>query len=166
MIDVAQSNSTIRAGGRTPLIDGHGRRIHHLRLSVISACNLRCIYCKPQADGNGTRRLTDRNRAEIVRFLFEHYGLSQVRVTGGEPLLYPQLLELIATLREIAPSLSVAMTTNAQGLAGQVDRAARVIIEHAQASSRPRRIAGWSIEAQLEQRGVLKVDAIVTAFVS
>lgn len=119
MIDVAQSNSTIGAGGRTALIDGHGRRIHHLRLSVISACNLRCIYCKPQADGNGTRRLTDRNRAEIVRFLFEQYGLSQVRVTGGEPLLYPRLLELIATLREIAPNLSVAMTTNAQGLAGQ-----------------------------------------------
>lgn len=121
MLDVAQSNRTAEAGGRTPLIDGHGRRIHHLRLSVISACNLRCIYCKPSADGGGTLRLTDRNRTEFVRFLYEQYGLSHVRVTGGEPLLYPRLLELIESLREIAADLGLAMTTNAQGLADRAE---------------------------------------------
>lgn len=101
----------------TPLIDSHGRRIHHLRLSVISACNLRCIYCKPKADGGGTRRLTDKHRIDFVRFLYKRYGLTQVRITGGEPLLYPRLLELIAALRKIAPDLRLTMTTNAQGLA-------------------------------------------------
>lgn len=121
MFDVAQSNHAVEASRRTPLIDGHGRRIHHLRLSVISACNLRCIYCKPKPDGSGTRRLTDRNRTEFVRFLYEQYGLSQVRVTGGEPLLYPRLLELIESLREIAPALGLAMTTNAQGLADRAE---------------------------------------------
>jgi cyclic pyranopterin phosphate synthase len=52
-----------------------------------------------------------------VRYLHERYGLSQVRVTGGEPLLYPRLLELIASLRAIGHKLGLAMTTNAQGLA-------------------------------------------------
>lgn len=101
----------------TPLIDANGRRIHHLRLSVISACNLRCIYCKPKTEGSHSRRLTDGNRTDFVRLLYERYGLSQVRVTGGEPLLYPQLLELIVALRRIAPDLRLAMTTNAQNLA-------------------------------------------------
>jgi cyclic pyranopterin phosphate synthase len=107
------------ASGPAALIDGYGRRIHHLRLSVISACNLRCIYCKPKADGSGIRRLSDEQRVEFVRYLHERYALTQVRVTGGEPLLYPRLLELIEALRKISPELLLAMTTNAQGLANR-----------------------------------------------
>ena len=107
------------ANRRTRLIDGHGRRIYHLRLSVTSACNLRCVYCKPRAEEGGARQLTDRNRVELVGHLYERYGLNQVRVTGGEALLYPRLLELIASIRETAPDMALAMTTNAQGLADQ-----------------------------------------------
>jgi cyclic pyranopterin phosphate synthase len=97
-------------------MDGHGRRIRHLRLSVISACNLRCIYCKPKVEA-GIRPLTDHQRVELVHFLHQQCGLTQVRITGGEPLLYPHLLRLIASLRSVSPDLTLAMTTNAQGLA-------------------------------------------------
>lgn len=118
---IVEASQPLQARDRMPLIDAHGRRIHHLRLSVISACNLHCMYCRPKADGGATGRLTDGNRTEFVRFLYERYGLAQVRITGGEPLLYPKLLELIAALRKVSPDLRLAMTTNAQGLA---DRAA------------------------------------------
>ena len=99
------------------LIDGHGRRIHHLRLSVTSACDLHCIYCKPNSNGGGGRKLTDRQRVEFVQFLYEQYGLTQVRITGGEPLLCPSVEELIRGLRARAPGILLAMTTNGQRLA-------------------------------------------------
>ncbi len=99
------------------LIDSHGRRIHHLRLSVTSACDLHCIYCKPRSDGASGRKLTDGQRVEFVQFLYEQYGLTQVRITGGEPLLCPSVEELIQGLRAHAPGILLAMTTNGQRLA-------------------------------------------------
>ncbi len=101
------------------LIDGHGRRIQHLRLSVTSACDLHCVYCRPKSGGTGGRTLTDRRRIEFVQFLYEHYGLTQLRITGGEPLLCPNVEELIRSLRMLAPMLSLAMTTNGQRLAAR-----------------------------------------------
>lgn len=114
---VSQHHASVPSTTGAALTDGHGRRIHHLRLSVISACNLHCIYCMPNAARVGSRQLTDRNRAEFVRHLHDRYALSQVRITGGEPLLYPRLRDLIESLRAISPHLALAMTTNAQGLA-------------------------------------------------
>lgn len=108
------------------LIDGHGRRIHHLRLSVTSACDLHCIYCKPRSDGAGGRKLIDRQRVEFVQFLYEQYGLTQVRITGGEPLLCPSVEELIQGLRAHAPGILLAMTTNGQRLANRAVALRRV----------------------------------------
>ena len=102
-----------------PLIDGCGRRIDSLRLSVTSACDLKCIYCRPeredQADGP-VGALSDAQRVEFVRFLHAYYGLRQVRVTGGEPLLYSKVVSLIASLRQAVPDMTIAMTTNGQRL--------------------------------------------------
>lgn len=103
----------------SPLIDGCGRRIDSLRLSVTSACDLKCIYCRPERerDGDGTGgTLSDAQRVEFVRFLHEQYGLSQVRVTGGEPLLYRKVVSLVASLRRATPDITIAMTTNGQRL--------------------------------------------------
>ena len=120
----------------TALIDGCGRRIDHLRLSVTSKCDLRCVYCEPEsatsADGNGQRTngnhklrlagakhdapkpftLTDEQRVEFVAFLHERYGLSQVRITGGEPLIYRGTVSLVASIRRRMPGIRIAMTTN------------------------------------------------------
>jgi len=98
----------------TPLIDGCGRRIDHLRLSVTSACNLRCAYCRPAvtprvAPGS---TLSDRLRFELVTWLCDRFGLRQLRLTGGEPLLHRSIESLIAAIRDAAPNLSIAMTTN------------------------------------------------------
>jgi cyclic pyranopterin phosphate synthase len=97
------------------LIDGCGRRIDHLRLSVTSRCDLRCQYCRPRGEGNGEdapAQLTDAQRLEFVDFLVQSYGLQQVRLTGGEPLIYPGLVPLIAALHQAHPQLQLAMTTS------------------------------------------------------
>jgi cyclic pyranopterin phosphate synthase len=98
-----------------PLVDRFGRRIDHLRLSVTSRCDLRCVYCRPDA----TRRLdcpahelSDEQRAEFVGFLYREFGLTQVRITGGEPLLHTGVTSLIEAIRRSAPELNIAMTTN------------------------------------------------------
>lgn len=113
------------AGARRPdasvaaLVDRFGRRIDHLRLSVTSACDLRCVYCRPSAAVGSRDRgdLTDEQRVAFVRFLATHFGLAQVRLTGGEPLLHPELASLIARIRRAAPAIELALTTNGRRLA-------------------------------------------------
>lgn len=97
------------------LIDRCGRQIDHLRLSLTSNCNLRCRYCRPSAADRvaSSTLMSDRQRLELVKWMYESFGLQQVRLTGGEPLLHPAVESLIADLRDAAPGLSVAMTTNA-----------------------------------------------------
>ena len=74
---------------REPLVDGHGRTIGDLRVSVTDRCNFRCQYCMP-AEG-----LPWLERAEVLRFeeierlvrLLSEMGVADVRLTGGEPLV-------------------------------------------------------------------------------
>lgn len=108
----SQSQTTNFDGPR-PLLDGHGRVIDHLRLSVTSACNLRCLYCRPGATAICKPiDLTDAQRLDLIRFMVDVYGLRQLRLTGGEPLLYPSIVKLIESIRSSMPKLMIAMTTN------------------------------------------------------
>ncbi|MGB0717563.1 MAG: GTP 3',8-cyclase MoaA [Phycisphaerae bacterium] len=104
---------------RTELADGHGRRIRHMRLSVISTCDLRCSYCRPadlpqtsNTQASRTTELSDQQRLMLVAALVAQYGLEQVRITGGEPLLYRNVVSLVEGIRGIAPHLDLAMTTH------------------------------------------------------
>ncbi len=100
---------------RGSLTDTFGRRIDHIRISVTSACDLRCVYCRPSAKAGheeNSDNLSDTQRVEFIRYLYDRHGLSQVRLTGGEPLLYPQLSTLIAKIRRACPDLTLAVTTN------------------------------------------------------
>jgi cyclic pyranopterin phosphate synthase len=95
-------------------MDGHGRRIGDLRVSVTDRCNFRCQYCMP-ADG-----LPWLDREEILSFeeiervvrLFAAMGVTDVRLTGGEPLVrrdFPRLLEMLATVSGVE---DLSLTTN------------------------------------------------------
>ncbi len=99
---------------RSDLIDGCGRKIDHLRLSLTSACDLNCIYCKPDRGAKPDPHVgfTDDQRIALVRHLHDRYGLAQVRITGGEPLIYPRVVSLIAGIRSALPDITIAMTTN------------------------------------------------------
>jgi cyclic pyranopterin phosphate synthase len=99
---------------REPLRDGHGRRIGDVRVSVTDRCNFRCQYCMP-AEG-----LPWLARAEILRFeeiarvvrLLAGMGVSDVRLTGGEPLVRRELPALVAMLGAIDGVEDLALTTN------------------------------------------------------
>jgi cyclic pyranopterin phosphate synthase len=94
------------------LVDSHGRVIRDLRLSVTDRCNFRCIYCMDPDFRYMPKQelLTLGEYLALVRVCVS-LGVTKVRITGGEPTLYPQLDELIEHLgRMNIPDLS--MTTN------------------------------------------------------
>ncbi len=99
---------------REPLIDGHGRAIEDVRVSVTDRCNFRCQYCMP-ADGLAWLRreeiLSFEEIARAVRLLAE-MGVSDVRLTGGEPLVrrdFPLLVSMLAGLDGVR---DLSLTTN------------------------------------------------------
>jgi len=89
-----------------------------LRFSVTDRCQLRCRYCRPPGYEPGPRgeTLDQEGAARLVRILRARYGLSKVRLTGGEPLLHPSIIAYVGMLADVGvPDL--ALTTNAQLLA-------------------------------------------------
>jgi cyclic pyranopterin phosphate synthase len=99
---------------REPLIDGHGRLIGDLRVSVTDRCNFRCQYCMP-ADG-----LPWLDRDEILRFeeiervvrVLASMGVGSVRLTGGEPLVRRDLPRLVEMLARVDGLDDLSLTTN------------------------------------------------------
>ena len=99
---------------REPLIDGHGRRIADVRVSVTDRCNFRCQYCMP-ADGlPWLEREAVLTFEEIQRLvaLLASMGVSDVRLTGGEPLVRRQFPRLAAMLADIDGVRDLSVTTN------------------------------------------------------
>jgi len=96
------------------LVDGLGRAIDYLRVSVTDRCNLRCLYCMPN-EGVGWIPHEDVLRFEevlrICRVLCS-LGIKAVRVTGGEPLLRRGLVDFIRELKAVRGINNVGMTTN------------------------------------------------------
>ena len=97
-----------------PCLDAYNRSISYLRISVTDRCNLRCIYCMPP-EGVHWRPHEDILRYEeietIVRAAAE-MGISKVRLTGGEPLVRPGIVDLVRILAHIPGIDDLAMTTN------------------------------------------------------
>jgi cyclic pyranopterin phosphate synthase len=102
---------------RAPLVDGFGRVHTDLRLSLTDRCNLRCTYCMPAEGLDWLPKpdlLTDDELVRLVGLLAE-MGVTTVRLTGGEPLLRPGVVGLVARLAELG--LSLSLTTNGLSLA-------------------------------------------------
>ena len=110
------------------LRDAYGRVATDLRVSLIDKCNLRCTYCMP-AEGlqwlPKDELLTDDEVVRLVRIGVTRLGITTVRLTGGEPLLRPQLEDLVARIVALEPSPQVALTTNGIGLARRAATLAR-----------------------------------------
>ncbi|PKL96829.1 MAG: GTP 3',8-cyclase MoaA [Gammaproteobacteria bacterium HGW-Gammaproteobacteria-8] len=105
----------------TQLQDGFGRRFSYLRLSVTDVCNFRCEYCLPngyQGNGHDNRR-GFLDLAEIRRLVtaFAELGTWKIRLTGGEPTVRRDFLDIVRTVRDIPGVERIAMTTNAFRLA-------------------------------------------------
>lgn len=98
-----------------------GRTIDYLRVSLTSGCNMRCMYCCPSGTGSSVVMMP---MAECLRLvpLIVSTGISRIRFTGGEPLLYPHLPELIARFKRLPGVRKTAVTTNGLLLAGQAEK--------------------------------------------
>jgi GTP 3',8-cyclase len=106
-----------------PLVDGHGRAIGDVRISVTDRCNFRCQYCMPAEGLPWLQRealLTYEEIERLVRLL-SAMGVRDVRLTGGEPLVRRELWRLVERLAAIEDVHDLSLTTNGYLLTRQVD---------------------------------------------
>lgn len=93
--------------------DRFGRNIHYLRISLTDHCNLRCVYCMPE-------EMTFRPNAELMQDdeiltltrLFATLGFDKIRLTGGEPTIRKNVVDIVRGISETEGIHSVSMTTN------------------------------------------------------
>jgi cyclic pyranopterin phosphate synthase len=105
------------------LVDAFGRTATDLRVSVTDRCNLRCTYCM-QPEGldwiPGDDLLSAEELIRVVRLAVAE-GVTEVRFTGGEPLVRPDLETVIAGAASLSPAPSISLTTNGIGLTKRAD---------------------------------------------
>jgi cyclic pyranopterin phosphate synthase len=96
------------------LIDFHNRRINYLRISITDRCNLRCRYCMPKEG------ISQFGHSEILRYeevlrlsaLALKKGISKIRITGGEPLVRKDVVQLVHQLSQLRGLQDLSITTN------------------------------------------------------
>jgi len=98
----------------TRLVDAFGRRLTYLRVSVTDRCNLRCRYCLPE-DADlpfADRELLSPEEIETLVGTLVRMGIRRVRLTGGEPLVRKDILEIVERLAALAGLEDLALSTN------------------------------------------------------
>ena len=101
------------------LTDSYGRIATDLRISLTDRCNLRCAYCMPPEGLDWLPKpelLTDDELVRLARIGVEQLGITQIRYTGGEPLLRRGLPDIVARTAALRPRPEISLTTNGIGL--------------------------------------------------
>ncbi|MDD3462208.1 MAG: GTP 3',8-cyclase MoaA [Sulfurospirillaceae bacterium] len=96
------------------LVDGFGRKVNYLRISVTERCNFRCQYCMPEKPFSWVPKenlLSFEDLFLFVKVAIDE-GIDKIRITGGEPLLRYDLDKFIAMINKHKPGLDLALTTN------------------------------------------------------
>ena len=92
-------------------------KIDYLRISLIDKCNFRCQYCMPEGAeldyALNRELLSDREIITLVRDVFMPLGFTKFRLTGGEPLLRPGVVDLVREIAKLPTTEDIALTTNA-----------------------------------------------------
>jgi cyclic pyranopterin phosphate synthase len=104
-----------------PLTDRHQRVHRSLRISIVDKCDLRCTYCMPE-DQHFLKReelMTREEIATIAKFFVEKYGITKIRLTGGEPLVRPEAVDIVRDMAQLG--VSIGLTTNAMTLDRHLD---------------------------------------------
>ncbi|XP_065769313.1 molybdenum cofactor biosynthesis protein 1 isoform X3 [Muntiacus reevesi] len=101
------------------LTDSFGRRHSYLRISLTERCNLRCRYCMPEEGVPLTPKADLLTTEEILTLarLFVKEGVDKIRLTGGEPLIRPDVVDIVAQLRRLEGLRTIGITTNGINLA-------------------------------------------------
>jgi cyclic pyranopterin phosphate synthase len=159
-------------------MDGHGRAIGDLRVSVTDRCNFRCQYCMP-AEGlpwlERSELLTFEEIERLVRVLVP-LGIRSVRLTGGEPLVRRELPKLISMLSAIDGLEDLSLTTNGYLLARMADELVEAGLERINVSldslsrdrffqitrrdSLPQVIEGLQALERFPELGAVKVNCV------
>jgi cyclic pyranopterin phosphate synthase len=94
-------------------LDRFGRKIHYLRISLTDHCNLRCVYCMPEAmTFRPSDELMQDDEVLLLAGLFADLGFDKVRLTGGEPTLRAHIVDIVRGIASTPGICSVSMTTN------------------------------------------------------
>lgn len=107
--------------GGTPLTDRHSRIHRSLRISIVDKCDLRCTYCMPE-DQHFLKReelMTREEIGTIARHFVERYEVNKLRITGGEPLVRPDVVDIVRDLAALP--VKIGLTTNALSLHKHLD---------------------------------------------
>jgi cyclic pyranopterin phosphate synthase len=102
------------------LTDSYGRTATDLRVSLTDRCNLRCTYCMPPEGLDwlpGADQLTESELNRLIGIAVGQLGVTEVRFTGGEPLLRRGLTGIVAQTAALVPRPEISLTTNGIGLA-------------------------------------------------
>jgi GTP 3',8-cyclase len=101
------------------MTDPFGRRIDYLRISVTDRCNERCLYCMPEGYKGWAQRPDHLAAAELIRIAASasRLGFRKFRLTGGEPLLRPDLVAIAAGIAALPTTTSLGLSTNGTRLA-------------------------------------------------
>lgn len=113
------------------MIDGYGRNIDYMRISVTDRCNLRCVYCMPEEGIQPVSHQDILSYGEIrmLAEIFAGLGIRKIKVTGGEPLVRRNLPELVKLLKDTPGIETVTLTTNGVLLAEQMEALAQAGID-------------------------------------
>lgn len=105
--------------GQSVLRDRYGRTVTYLRVSITDRCNLRCFYCLPRDCGlsRPAEQLSFEELAAVVSAGID-LGINKIRITGGEPLVRPGVVDFVRMLRDLPGISDLALSTNGTLLAG------------------------------------------------
>ncbi len=150
------------------LKDSHGRTIHDLRISVTDRCNFRCVYCKSADPKNYFPHRDLLSWDEFLRLarIMSGLGIRKVRVTGGEPLLRPGIIDFLSGLKQIEGIHDLALTTNGYLLAEMAADLARAGVRRVNVSmdsAHPDKFAAITRTPGSFERVMEGVDAAVDA---
>ena len=106
----------------TPLIDGFGRQVTYVRLSVTDRCDFRCVYCMEEDMTFLPReKVLTLEEIALVAEAFAQLGVNKIRLTGGEPLVRRNVMELIRHIGGLEQITDFAMTSNGSQLSRMAD---------------------------------------------
>ncbi|TSD67967.1 GTP 3',8-cyclase MoaA [Inquilinus sp. KBS0705] len=96
------------------LLDNHGRKINYLRLAVTDRCNLRCFYCMPEDGLNWLSRKELMSYEEMMQActLLVKMGVEKIRITGGEPFVRKDIMQLLTSISQLEGLNELSITTN------------------------------------------------------
>ncbi len=94
------------------LLDNYSRKFKYLRLSLTEKCNFKCSYCLPYGYKGCPAKTLNVDEIVNLAYAFKELGIEKIRLTGGEPTLRPDLVEIIQTLKNEVGIEQIALTTN------------------------------------------------------